>query len=352
MPITVIRKVRKPKSSQYKHLLFVLAITFGLISPAKADSPLIGLILKTESNPFFVKMKQAAVKRASDLGIELLTFAGEYDGDTESQIAAVQTLLAAGATGILITPSDPVALTPVITDAREAGVSVYALDTPFEPVDIADATFATNNFHAGELIGKWAKAKLGSAAERAKIVSLDGYENQVSVDRLRNQGFLKGFGVDIGDPEKMYDEDDPRIVGHETTRGTEAGGRKAMEKILPLTPSLAVVYTINEPAAAGAFTALHATGRKKDVLLVSIDGGCTGVRMVAAGELDATAMQFPVRMSTFGLEALVTYINTGKKPVPTTGLNYYDTGVTLVSDTPTPGIHSISSEQALAECWG
>ncbi len=352
MSITTDSKMRKSNTFQFLRLLFTVGMMFGSIGVVKADNLMIGLILKTEANPFFVTMKEAAINSANRLGIKLRVFTGEYDGDHEAQITAVQTLLAAGAKGILITPSDPAALAGTIKQVRNAGVLVYALDTPFETVDIADATFATNNFRAGESIGEWTKEKLGFAAENARIVTLDGYESQVSVDRLRNQGFLTGFGIDIGDPEKMYDEDDPRIVGYGTTRGAEAGGRMAMENLLQKLSGFEVVYTINEPAAAGAFTALKAAGRHKKVLIVSIDGGCEGVRKVAAGELSATAMQFPVRMAAFGIEALVTHLKTGIKPIPSTGLNYYDTGTTLVTDTPVPGIDSISSEQALTECWG
>jgi fructose transport system substrate-binding protein len=67
---------------------------------------IVGLITKTNTNPFFVKMKQGAEEKAQELGMELRSFAGEYDGDNEAQVAAIENLIAAGAKGILITPSD------------------------------------------------------------------------------------------------------------------------------------------------------------------------------------------------------------------------------------------------------
>ncbi|MEO1308945.1 MAG: substrate-binding domain-containing protein, partial [Pseudomonadota bacterium] len=153
------------------------------------------LITKTDTNPFFVKMKEGATAAAGANGINLSTFAGKIDGDVESQVAAVETCIASGAKGILITPTDSRALTPVITQAREAGALVIALDTPFEPADVADATFATDNFKAGELIGQWAAAKLGDEAANAKIATLDLNPSEISVDYLRNNGFLQGFGI-------------------------------------------------------------------------------------------------------------------------------------------------------------
>ena len=77
------------------------------------------LITKTDTNPFFVKMKEGATAAAEASGISLSTFAGKYDGDVETQVAAVETCIASGAKGILITPTDSRALVPVITQARE-----------------------------------------------------------------------------------------------------------------------------------------------------------------------------------------------------------------------------------------
>ena len=50
------------------------------------------------------------------------------------------------------------ATTAAIKKAQDAGVMVIALDSPLQPKDASDALFATNNFVAGELIGKYAAA--------------------------------------------------------------------------------------------------------------------------------------------------------------------------------------------------
>lgn len=321
-------------------------------SPGLAADPIVGLIVKTDANPFFATMKRAAIEKARALGVDLRTFSGVYDGDTRSQIEAIEALLDAGAKGILIAPSDPAALADAVARAREAGTMMIALDTPFGPSESVDATFATDNFRAGELIGKWARARLGESATRARIAMLDGYEASITVDVLRNQGFLSGFGVDIRDPDRRYDEADPRIVGSGTTGATEEGGRAAMDALIRGHPDIDLVYAINEPAAAGAHAALEALGREKAVMIVTVDGGCRGVREVAAGAIGATAMQFPLRMASLGVGAVVEYVRTGRKPENTPGLDFHDTGVTLVTDAPVPGIPSITSEKALKDCWG
>ncbi len=332
-------------------LMGAVASTALLASPAAAE---IGacLITKTDTNPFFVKMREGAMEAASAQGITLQTHAGKIDGDVESQIAAVESCVAAGVKGILITPSDSRALAPAVTAARANGVLVIALDTPFEPADTADSTFATDNFQAGVLIGQWAAAKMGADAATAKIATLDLNPSQISVDYLRNQGFLQGFGIDVKDPTRIGDEDDPRIVGNDVTNGAEEGGRTAMENLLQRDPEINLVYTINEPAAAGAYEALKSVGRQDDVLIVSVDGGCPGVQNVAEGVIGATSMQFPLLMASKGIEAIKAFAESGAKPANSEGLDFFNTGVELITDTPVDGVPSITSAEGLARCWG
>jgi fructose transport system substrate-binding protein len=332
------------------------ALFFALIAgagPAMAQkAPIVGLITKTNTNPFFVKMREGAEAKAKELGVELRSFAGKYDGDNQGQVEAIESLISAGAKGILITPSETAAIVPSVKKARDAGILVIALDTTLEPANAADATFATDNFKAGELIGAWAKTTLGDKAKDAKIAMIDLSTSQVTVDVLRDQGFLKGFGIDLADPKRHSDEKDKRIAGNDVGGGSEEGGRKAMENLLQKDPSINVVYTINEPTAAGAYQALKAIGKDKGVLIVSVDGGCPGVKNVTAGVIGATSMQFPLLMASKGVEAVAAFAKTGAKPAPTPGLDFFDTGVELITDKPAAGLPSITSADGMKKCWG
>ena len=341
----------------------VLALTTGLAACGGDDSSsgggggsgggdkvTIGLITKTDTNPFFVKMKEGASARAKSLGANLQSFAGKKDGDNESQVAAVENLISEGAKGFMITPSDSKAIVPALDKARQAGLLVIALDTQTEPANAADATFATDNFAAGEAIGKWAAGKF--KGKDAKIAMLDLNPDGVSVDVQRDQGFLQGFGIPIGDKGKIGDEKDPRIVGHDVTDGAEEGGRTAMENLLQKSPDINLVYTINEPAAAGAYQALKAAGKDKDVTIVSIDGGCPGVQNVKKGIIGATAQQYPLKMAELGVQAVVDYAKNEKKPKPSPGKDFYNTGVTLITDDPVDGVPSKDTTFGSENCWG
>jgi len=333
-------------------LLGCALVGLAAAMPAQAAGVGACLITKTDTNPFFVKMKEGATAKAAELGVDLKAYAGKDDGDNEGQVAAIETCIADGVKGILITPSDTKAIVPSVKKAREAGILVIALDTPLEPITEADQTMATDNFQAGFLIGAYAKAKLGDKAKDAHIGFLDINTKQVTVDVLRDQGFMKGFGIDVKDPKVIGDEDDPRIVGHDYTNGNPEGGRKAMENLLQINPDINVIHTINEPAAAGAYEALKAVGKEKDVLIMSVDGGCPGVKNVAEGIIGGTSQQYPLLMASMGVEAIKKFADTGEKPGVTEGKDFFDTGVTLITDNPVDGVPSINTKEGLAKCWG
>ena len=313
---------------------------------------IVGLITKTDTNPFFVKMKAGAQDAAKQQGLDLQSFAGKQDGDNEAQVQAIENLISAGAKGFLITPSDSKAIVPAIDNAKQQGMLVIALDTPTDPPNAVDATFATDNYQAGKLIGQWAKAKFAKDGKQAKIAMLDLNANQVSVDVKRDQGFLDGFGIPVGDPNRIGDENDPRIAGHDVTDGAEDGGRTAMENLLQKDPSINLVYTINEPAAAGAYQALKAAGKDKTVTIVSIDGGCPGVDNVAKGVIGATSMQFPLKMAALGVEAVAKFAKDGTKPEATAGKDFVDTGAQLITDDPQTGVEAKDSAWGKQNCWG
>ncbi|MCF6368033.1 sugar ABC transporter substrate-binding protein [Rhizobium halophilum] len=340
------------KTSLYTTVFGTLVLGALLTSPVQAQEVSACLITKTDTNPFFVKMKEGATAKAEELGVNLKSYAGRIDGDSESQVAAIETCIADGAKGIMLTASDTKGIVPAVQKARDAGILVIALDTPLEPIDAADMTFATDNLRAGELIGQWAAATLGDAAQEARIGFLNLTPSQPSVDVLRNQGFMKGFGIDVADINRIGDENDPRIVGHDVTNGNEEGGRTAMENLLQQDPTINVVHTINEPAAAGAYEALKSVGRENDVLIVSVDGGCPGVKNVAEGIIGATSQQYPLLMASMGIEAIKKFADTGEKPEATEGKNFFDTGVALVTDKPVEGVESIDTKEGEEKCWG
>ncbi len=318
----------------------------------------VSLITKDSTNPFFVAMQEGAKEAAGD-DIDLTIGAGKQDGDEETQIQLIENAIAQEQDSILIVPNGP-GVNQAMNDARAAGLFVIALDTPPEPADTVDITFATDNREAGRLIGEWTKAQLDG--EPATIALLDLFNDKVvTVDYNRDQGFLEGMGIDVADPKKTgdeaetgsYDGGEYTIVCNEPTLGAEDGGRTAMENCLSQNPDINVVYTINEPAAYGADGALKAAGIEPDeVLVVSVDGGCQAMEAINNDIIDATSQQYPVEMAKQGVEAIKTIAEGGEPPEPTDGLEFFNTGVKLVTNNPADGVESITAEEGAEICWG
>ncbi len=313
-----------------------------------ADQPVIGLITKTDTNPFFVKMKEGAQAAATAKGAKLLSAAGKADGDNAGQVTAIENMIAGGAKTILITPNDSKAIVPAIKKAQAQGVMFIALDSPTDPIEATDALFATDNYKAGVLIGQYAKAAVAAnfAGKPAKIATLDLFPGH-PVGAQRHNGFMAGFGLKAPDAKSNELGKSAEIVCMADSFGDQAKGQTAMENCLQKNPDINVVYTINEPAAAGAHQALKAAGKDKGVLIVSVDGGCAGVKNVKAGVIAATSQQYPLKMAAMGVEAGIEYAKGGKKVK-----GYTDTGVTLITDKPMAGVASKDTQVGMDLCWG
>ena len=108
-----------------------------------------------------------------------------------------------------------------------------------------------------------------------------------------------------------------------------------------------LLNTINEPAAAGAYNALKKAGKEKGVIIVSVDGGCQGIKDTAAGIITATSQQYPLKMASMGVAAGVEYAKTGKK-----ASGYVDTGVTLIASKAVTGVDSKDTKIGMDLCWG
>jgi len=317
------------------------------------------LITKTATNPFFVAMQQGAEEAGQKNNVEITTAAGKEDGDEATQIQAIEAAMARGDDGILITPATE-GVNPAMQQAKDQGLYVIALDTPPTDPAAADITFATDNFKAGQLIGQWAAATMDG--KKATIALLDLFNDKVaSVDYNRDQGFLEGMGIDVADPNVngdeaatgQYDGGEYEIVCNEPTQGAEDGGRTAMENCLSQNPDINVVYTINEPSAYGADAALADQGiGHDDVLMVSVDGGCQAMEAIDSEIIDATSQQYPVEMAKQGVEAIKTIAEGGEPPKPSDGLDFFNTGVKLVTNTPADGVESIDAAEGAEICWG
>lgn len=319
----------------------------------------VALILKTFSNPYFVWMENSAKADAAKKGVALTVSAGTADGDTSTQITAIDNAIAAGDKGIIITPNGT-AVNSALAKARQAGLFLIALDTVPTPPSAVDITYATDNTQAGRLDGQWAARKLNG--KPADIALLDLFNNQVvSVDVDRDHGFLEGMGIPVG--SQNINGQEP-TSGHYTggkggsykiacqlpTQGAIPTGKSTMQNCLQKDPNINLVYAINEPAAEGAAEAIKGLGSK--AIVVAIDGACSTLPLLNSGAISATAGQFPGKMAADGVDAIYQYATQKVKPSLPPGQQFINTGTKLYTNEPQAGVPSVDAAQAKSLCWG
>jgi fructose transport system substrate-binding protein len=337
------------------------ASSSGSASSSSGTKVQVALILKDFTNPYFISMENSAKADAAKLGVTLTVSAGSTDGDTTTQISAIDNAIAAGDKGIIITPNGN-AVNSALTQARQHKIFVIALDTVPTPASVVDLTYATNNFEAGQLIGQYTAKRLNGKA--ADIAMLDLFNNQVvSVDIDRDHGFLTGMGINPGKAAlngteattgsykgQLGGSGKYKIACQLPTQGAVPGGQSAMETCLSKDPNINVVYAINEPAAEGAAAALKAA-HKTGVIVAAIDGGCADVPFLKSGQMTATAGQFPGKMAALGVTAIDKLATTGQKPTSTPGLGFFNTGTKLYTNSPISGVPSLNTTQEAGICW-
>lgn len=324
-------------------LLVLVAAGCGEGSAGGGDDEIsIGFITKSTSNPFFVKTQEAAKAAAEEAGASFTALSGEFDGDNEAQAQAVEDLMSKDVDAIIIDPSSSEGIVPTLEKAKKRDIMIVAIDTELDPGTTADATFATDNTKAGELVGAYIKESIGD--EEPKVAMLD-LQPGVTVGDQRHNGFLTGFG--------LSGDDDPAIVGSGITQGAQDKGQQVMENLLQKNGDINAVYAINEPAALGAVEAIKRADKTDQVKLGTIDGGCAGVQAVKDGDIAATAMQFPAKMSEEAVAAIIAFEKDGTKPeMPDGGAGFESTGEVLIAKEPIDGIESEDPDWGLENCWG
>lgn len=304
----------------------------GSGSSGSAKNVTVGFIVKTLSNPYFAGMQKAAKAEAKAKGVDLIFEAGKYDGDVATQISDIESLTTRGADAIVIVPNVSSGVVPALQKAKAQGATIIAADTNVDPASAADSFVATDNFKAGTLNGKWAKAAL--QGKQPVIALLEGTPGS-SVNTDRMGGFLKGMGL----TKKSAAVD---LITH----GDQGKAQTAMENALAAHPDINLVWTINEPAALGAAKAVADKGLTGKVLIVSMDGSCRGIDAVKNGVISTDVMQFPSKMSTIAIDEAVQAAQ-GKK-IP----QRVDTGEVLVTTHPQDGVSSKDVSFGTQNCWG
>ena len=89
-----------------------------------------------------------------------------------------------------------------------------------------------------------------------------------------------------------------RMVAQQSAEFDRSKALETMESILQAQPDIKAVFCGNDAMALGAYQALLSAGRASQVKVFGFDGSDDAVKSVAAGQMTATAMQYPKVMAS------------------------------------------------------
>ena len=259
-------------------------------------------------NPFWAAVQRGAEEKGQELGVKVVVLAPPSESDVPAQIAQLEDQLAKGVSGIVLAPTDPNALAPIVDEAMAEGVPVVFVDT--KGANEGVTYIGTDNEMGAALAAKHICDNVEAGAD---VAILQGIVTQ-STGKARADGSHSGLS-----------ECGLNIVAEQTGEWDRAKGLAIMENIITGNPNLQAVFASNDNMGLGAIEALKNADMLDQVFVVGFDANPDAAASVLADEMSATVAQNPYNMGAFGVESVMTLIGGGTlDPV-------IDTGTVLVT---------------------
>ncbi|WP_430875280.1 ribose ABC transporter substrate-binding protein RbsB [Gilliamella sp. G0441] len=258
----------------------VLSFTLACQTLAKENMV---LVVSTLNNPFFVTLKDGAVKKANELGYDLVVL--DSQNNPAKELANVEDTIVKNAKVILINPTDSEAVGNAVLAANKAGIPVITLDRASIKGKVI-SHIASDNIAGGKMAGDFIFEKLGATA---KVIQLQGIVG-TSASRERGEGFIKS-----------QQQNNFTLLTAQPADFDRAKGMNVMQNLLSAYPSVEAVFAENDEMALGAVRAIKTAGRE-DILVVGFDGTDDGIKSVEKGKLAATVAQQPEKIGAIGIE--------------------------------------------------
>ncbi|NLV76453.1 MAG: ribose ABC transporter substrate-binding protein RbsB [Tissierellia bacterium] len=271
-------------------LSLILVLTLSLMACSNNETSTegkytIGFVVSTQTNPFFVTLKQGAEDKAEELGVELIVL--DSQDDPSKELANMEDLITKNVDLIIVNPTDSDAIVNSIIAANEAGIPVITVDRASNGGEVL-AHVASDNIEGGKMAGEYIIEQLKG---KGKVVELEGIAG-TSAARERGEGF-----------NQVIEESDIEVVARQTADFDRVKGLEVMENILQSQPEIDAVFAHNDEMALGALEAIKAS--KRDILVVGFDATDDAVASVEAGDMAATVVQQPELMGKIAVETAV-----------------------------------------------
>ena len=251
-----------------------------------------------KAEPFYISMECGAKEEAARLGYQLTTQAPDRF-EAALQTPIVTGVLATRPAGVLIAPTDDVALANPMTQLKSAGIQVVEVDTRLQDESVGLSTVSSNNEQGGALAAQTVAQLVG---EQGKVMVLNTKAGTSTTDAR-----ARGFEQEIAKyPGITY-------LGQEYTDNEPSVAAQKVSATLSSDPDLAAVFATNLNSGEGAATGLRNAGRTEQVRLVGFDASPNQVEDLRAGEVSALIAQDPATIGRQGVQQVVAAIE--GKPV-------------------------------------
>lgn len=236
---------------------------------------LIGVSQCNLGEPWRVQMN-ADLARAAKRYPNLRLVFKDAQNDSLRQRAQVDELVQQKIDLLIISPKESAPLTKPVAEVFRKGIPVIVLDRAVEG-DEFTTFIGADNRRIGREAGRFARTVLNG---KGNIVELKGLMTS-KPGQDRHLGFREGL--------ELAQNPELKVVFEADMQWLEPNARKEMESALATNKSIQLVYAHNDPGAHGAYLAIKAAGREREMKLVGIDAlSHEGIRYVREGILDAT----------------------------------------------------------------
>jgi ABC-type sugar transport system substrate-binding protein len=277
-------------------LTIVAAAMLFATSANAADKTKIAVVISTLNNPWFVVLGDTAKARAIELGYDATVF--DSQNDTAKEAAHFENVIAGGYKAILFNPTDANASIVNVRKAKEKGIPVFCIDREINATNAATSQMLSDSYSGCVELGKYFIETVGEKGKYVELLGIVGDNNTWN----RSKGFHSV--VDRYPGLKMVAQ---QSADFDRTKGLEV-----MESILQKNPDINAVFCGNDAMAMGAYQALVAGGKDKQVKVFGFDGADDVVKLIAEKKIQATGMQFPKTMARKAAEFADEYIK-GKR---------------------------------------
>lgn len=290
-----------------------LAVSALALTAAGAQAGEIAVIVKTTNSNFWQNVNlgaQAAIEGQSE---HTLSFDGPAaESAVADQVSLVENAINRGVAGLVLAPSDPEALIPVVQRAYESGIPVVIIDSALgEGVEGAFQAFlSTDNCAAGEQVAK-------------RMIDEAGTTGKVGI-----MSYVAGVGSEIGRvgcfTTYLQENSDLEIVGPLYSQSQMANALNQTTDMLASNPDLVGIFGANESTAVGMGRAIEQAGKAGQLTALGFDGNEDLQQFVRDGVLTATAVQGSFAMGEMGVQTVMDIL-AGETVEP-----FINTGVVMV----------------------